>query len=152
MVQICLRRMRSTIPMPKLGTRGASGYDVALYIPSRVEELGPGEARIFKTGLEVENIPEGYEIQVRPRSGSFVKGLNVLWGTVDSDYRGELRIAVRNSSDHTILIMDGIKMAQLVIAPVLTAEFVEGTGDKTDTERGAGGFGSTDDNLNREIL
>ncbi len=105
--------------------------------------LEPGETKLIPTGLTFE-IPHGYELQVRPRSGLAIKnGLTVLNtpGTVDADYRGELKIIIHNSSKQNFIIKPNERIAQMVICPVFQATFVEA--ELSDTERGSGGFGST---------
>ncbi len=129
--------------LPAYATAHASGMDVR----ARLEEpvtLEPGERALLPTGLSVE-IPRGYEIQVRPRSGlSSKKGLTVLNtpGTVDADYRGEVKIIVINLGQAAVTIEDQERVAQMVVCPVVQAEIEEVT-ELSDTERGEGGFGST---------
>lgn len=129
--------------LPAYATAHASGMDVRARLDEAVT-LEPGERALLPTGLSVE-IPRGFEIQVRPRSGlASKKGLTVLNtpGTVDSDYRGEVKIIVINLGQAPIVIEDQERVAQLVVCPVVQAEIEEAT-ELEETERGEGGFGST---------
>lgn len=129
--------------LPQYQSPGASGFDVRAQLSSPVV-LNPGERAMIPTGLSFE-IPLGFEIQARPRSGWAAKsGLTVLNtpGTIDADYRGEVKIIVINLGNEPVTIQDQERCAQLVIAPVLQAQF-EVVGELSSTERGAGGFGST---------
>jgi dUTP pyrophosphatase len=129
--------------LPRYQSAGASGFDVRAQVSTPVT-LKPGARAMIPTGLSFE-IPLGFEIQSRPRSGFAAKqGLTVLNtpGTIDADYRGEVKIIVINLGQEDILIQDQERVAQLVVAPVLQAEF-ELVTELSDTERGAGGFGST---------
>ncbi len=135
--------------LPSYETSGAAGADVraSLGIGEKLL-IKPGERVLVPTGLSME-IPHGYEVQVRPRSGlSFKTGLMVLNspGTVDSDYRGEVKIILGNLSQKDEVINHGDRVAQLVLAPVVQARYVESTEDLSTTARGAGGFGSTGKN------
>ena len=106
--------------------------------------VSPNERMLIPTGVFVE-IPEGYEIQVRPRSGkSFKKGLNVILGTVDSNYRGEIKVIVHNISTSTFTITEGEEIAQIVLCPVVHGWETEEVEILSDTNRGENGFGSTD--------
>ncbi len=129
--------------LPRYQSAGASGFDVRAQLSAHMT-LRPGERAMIPTGLSFE-IPLGYEIQSRPRSGFAAKqGLTVLNtpGTIDADYRGEVKIIVINLGQEPILIQDQERVAQLVLAPVIQAQF-ELVNELSDTERGAGGFGST---------
>lgn len=129
--------------LPTYATAGASGLDVRARVDQTVS-LAPGERALIPTGLSLE-IPYGFEVQVRPRSGLAIsKGLSLVNspGTVDADYRGEVKVIVINLGQEAIQIADGERMAQLVVCPVIQAELVEVT-ETTETARGAGGFGST---------
>ena len=130
-------------PLPNYETAGASGMDLRAFVPEPIV-LGPLERTLVPTGLFME-IPEGYEGQVRPRSGLSIKhGISLVncVGTIDSDYRGELKIPVINLSNIPYAIHDGERIAQLVIASYTRVEPVE-VEDITSTNRGKGGFGST---------
>ena len=129
--------------MPEYRTKGAAGADVSALLSEPVT-LHPGEFRAIPTGLFAE-IPEGYEIQVRPRSGLAAgNGVTVLNapGTIDSDYRGEVKVILINHSSEAFTIQNGDRIAQIVVARVHRLPFVE-VDDLSATERGEGGFGST---------
>lgn len=130
--------------LPSYATSGAAGADLRANLPERGEiVLAPGARVLVPTGLRI-GIPEGYEVQVRPRSGLALKhGITLpnAPGTIDSDYRGPLGVIVMNAGDAEFVIAHGDRIAQMVVAPVVRAVFREGPLD--DTARGAGGFGST---------
>lgn len=129
--------------LPEYQTPGAAGCDISACISDPMT-LKSAERALIPTGLVFE-IPEGFEIQVRPRSGlAFKNGISVVNapGTIDSDYRGELKILLINHGQSDFVIQNGDRVAQLVIAPVLQAQF-EWADVLSDTTRGAGGFGST---------
>lgn len=129
--------------IPHYATEGAAGADISAYLSSPVT-LRPGEYKAIPTGLFME-IPEGYEVQVRPRSGLALKhGITVLNapGTIDSDYRGEVKVILINHSSEAFTIQNGDRIAQIVVARVHRLPFVE-VDDLSATERGEGGFGST---------
>ena len=129
--------------IPEYKTAGAAGADVCALVESPVE-LNPGDKALIGTGLFFA-IPDGYEIQVRPRSGLAAKnGVTVLNspGTIDSDYRGELKVILINHGKEKFTVNSGDRIAQIVAAPVTRAAF--SVVDSLDqTERGSGGFGST---------
>lgn len=129
------------LELPRYATEGAAGMDV---LSAEDLTLAPGARHAVATGLAVA-IPPGYEIQVRPRSGLALKhGISVpnTPGTVDSDYRGELKVILINHGAEPFAIHRGDRIAQLVLAPVTLAEWSE-VAELDDTARGAGGFGST---------
>lgn len=129
------------LPLPAYATDGAAGMDVCA---AEDVELAPGGRHAVATGFAVA-IPDGYEIQVRPRSGlAFKHGISVpnAPGTIDSDYRGELKVLLINHGQDSFSIARGDRVAQLVLAPVTRASFAE-VDDLDETARGAGGFGST---------
>lgn len=129
------------LELPKYATPGAAGMDV---LSAEDVVLEPGARHAVATGLAVA-IPDGYEIQVRPRSGLALKhGVSVpnTPGTIDSDYRGELKVIMINFGGEPFAIHRGDRVAQLVLAPVTRASWAE-VAELDDTERGAGGFGST---------
>ncbi|MCR5494182.1 MAG: dUTP diphosphatase [Treponema sp.] len=131
------------VKIPEYKTSGSAGADVQAYLDSPVV-IKPGKRAMIKTGLFFA-IPEGYEIQVRPRSGlAFKNGVTVLNtpGTIDSDYRGELCVILINLGDEDFTVSNGDRIAQIIIAPVTQGIF-ELTDKLDETERGAGGFGST---------
>ena len=131
--------------LPCYVTSGAAGADICACLgPGESLVLKPGQRSLVPTGLSFE-IPPGYEVQVRPRSGlAYKNGLMVLNtpGTIDSDYRGEVKIILGNLSEQEQMIKNGDRIAQLVVAPVIQAEFLE-VSELNQTERGKGGFGST---------
>ena len=129
------------LPLPEYATGGAAGMDV---LAAEDVTLAPGARHAVATGLSLA-IPAGYEIQVRPRSGLALKhGISVpnTPGTIDSDYRGELKIILINHGAEAFAIARGDRIAQLVLAPVVRAAWSE-VGELDVTTRGAGGFGST---------
>lgn len=129
--------------LPSYGSDQAAGADVRAYIENDLV-LNPGESKLIPTGLKVE-IPEGYEIQVRPRSGlAYKHGVTVLNtpGTIDSDYRGEIGVILINHSKNPFIIEKNMRIAQLVICPVIQAAFERKT-VLSKTGRGEGGFGHT---------
>jgi dUTP pyrophosphatase len=128
---------------PEYKSPGSAGADLRAHIPSPIV-LAPGERAAVSTGLRIE-LPEGYEAQVRPRSGlALEKGITCLNspGTIDSDYRGEVKVILVNLGTACATIAPGDRIAQLVAAPVSRASF-EAAESLAPTERGAGGFGST---------
>ncbi|HXS37822.1 MAG TPA: dUTP diphosphatase [Flavipsychrobacter sp.] len=132
---------KSPHSLPVYQTQGSSGMDLRAWLTEAVELL-PMERRLIPTGLYIA-IPEGFEAQIRPRSGLAIKrGLTLINtpGTIDSDYRGEIMIPVINLSTETQVIGDGERIAQMIIARYETIKWVE-TEILETTERGAGGFG-----------
>ena len=129
------------LPLPSYATHGAAGMDV---VAAEDLDLAPGQRHAVATGFRVA-IPEGYEIQVRPRSGlAFKHGISVpnTPGTIDSDYRGELKVLIINHGSEPFAVRRGERIAQLVPAVVTLAAFDE-VDELDDTARGHGGFGST---------
>lgn len=138
-----IQRLRAGASVPRYMSNGAAGLDLTACIDEPFV-LAPGERAAVGTGLAMA-IPPGYEGQVRPRSGLAIKfGLTVLNapGTIDSDYRGELKVVLVNAGDTSTTIEPGTRIAQLVIAPVVQAVLVE-VETLSNTTRGHGGFGST---------
>lgn len=134
---------QSNNPLPTYETTGAAGMDVRAHLPEAIT-LSPLQRAMIPTGLFLE-IPEGYEVQVRPRSGlAAKKGLTVLNapGTIDSDYRGEVKVILINLSGEHQTIEPGERVAQLIVAKHERAEWLEAEA-LSETERGAGGFGHT---------
>jgi dUTP pyrophosphatase len=130
------------LPLPSRQTAHAAGYDVSSAEPDLI--LAPGERRAVGTGLAFE-LPEGYEMQVRPRSGLALKhGITLpnAPGTIDADYRGELKVILQNGGTEPFAIRRGQRIAQLVFARHEAPELLESDA-VSDTARGAGGFGST---------
>jgi len=129
--------------LPVYATENAAGADIKAYIREPVT-LSPGKFAKIPTGIRVA-IPKGYEIQVRPRSGLAAKhGVTVLNspGTIDADYRGEIQVLLINHGQEEFVIAPGMRIAQMVLAPVVQAEFAVGQ-ELAETARGAGGFGHT---------
>ncbi len=144
MVVVKVFRDGEQIQLPEYKTEGSSGFDLR-----SIEELwiSSGEVKLIRTGLYFE-IPEGYEIQVRSRSGLALKDRIVVLnspGTIDSDYRGEIGAILYNSSPRSFRVEIGDRIAQAVLCPVVQAEFEEVSSlkDLEDSKRGDGGFGST---------
>jgi dUTP pyrophosphatase len=143
MIEIALQRLPhgADLPLPSYATVGAAGMDV---VAAEELVLSPGARHAVATGLAIA-IPHGFEVQVRPRSGLALKhGITCLNtpGTIDSDYRGEVKVILANLGSEPFQIRRGERIAQLVPAPVLPAEFRE-VESLDETQRGAGGFGST---------
>ena len=143
-LQVRFRRLESNpdLPLPERATEHAAGYDVRSAEDTVV--LQPGEIRLVSTGLTME-LPEGVECQVRPRSGLALKhGITLpnSPGTIDPDYRGELRVIMQNTGAEPVTLERGTRIAQLVFARFEAPEIAEAT-ELSETERGAGGFGST---------
>ncbi len=134
---------RSKHPLPEYKTKYSAGMDIRANIEEPIV-LKPLERKLIPTGLFIE-LPEGYEAQIRPRSGlALNEGLGLLNspGTIDADYRGEIGVIAVNLSNNVIQIEDGERICQMVIQKVEQAEWIE-TEILKDTERGAGGFGHT---------
>lgn len=137
------------LPLPSYETAGAAGADIRASLePDQREDglsLAPGARALIPTGLSME-IPHGYELQVRPRSGLSLKTPLLLVnspGTIDSDYRGEIKIILGNFAEESFTIQHGERLAQLVLSPVTQGLFATTSEELSETERGAKGFGST---------
>jgi len=131
------------VPLPAQQTTGAAGFDLCAALASPVT-LGPGQRRLIPTGWAIA-LPQGFEAQVRPRSGLALKyGVTVLNapGTIDSDYRGPIGVVLINHGDEPFVVNGGDRIAQLVIARYEAATFERVT-SLDETDRGAGGYGST---------
>ena len=131
------------VNLPEYKTAGAAGADVKAFIKEDII-IKPGDVECVPTGLFLE-LPNGYEIQIRPRSGlAATNKITVLNspGTIDSDYRGEIKVILYNASDTEFVIHNGDRIAQMVLAPYVTAVF-EPVESLEETERGDGGFGHT---------
>tara|TARA_B100000902_G_C26980523_1_gene750041 strand:- start:334 stop:774 length:441 start_codon:yes stop_codon:yes gene_type:complete len=143
MTEILIKRLSKEVPLPKYETNGSSGLDLAAFIDKNIE-IKPGKSEMIPTGLTVA-IPKNFEIQIRPRSGLAAKNqISVLNtpGTIDSDYRGELKVILINLSDKIFIVEKGLRIAQMVLCPVVKAKLKE-VNSLDDTARGSGGFGST---------
>jgi dUTP pyrophosphatase len=143
MIDIEIKRLPhgEGLPTPSYATDGAAGLDV---VAAEDLTLAPGQRHAVATGFSIA-IPPGYEVQVRPRSGlAFKHGITCLNtpGTIDEDYRGEVKVILANLGSEPFEVRRGERIAQLVPAPVLKAQFRE-VAELSETGRGAGGFGST---------
>ena len=143
MVKILIKKTNRKVITPKYKTEGSSGVDLSAFLDKEVV-IKPNSSELIPTGLQVA-IPEELEIQIRPRSGLAAKeSIGVLNspGTIDSDYRGELKIILFNHGKEDFIINNGDRIAQMVLVPILKMEFEE-VDSLPDTVRGQGGFGST---------
>ena len=143
MIKVLVKKLNSEVQLPSYKTSGASGMDLMAFIDQPIK-LAPGNSCLVPTGISVA-FSEDYEIQIRPRSGLAVKNnITVLNtpGTIDSDYRGEIKIILFNHSNKEFTIKNRDRVAQMVLTPVIKMELEE-TDDLPDTLRGEGGFGST---------
>lgn len=145
-MKLAIFRMPHAVALPLYGTAGAAGFDLTAAIEGEIV-LQPGERKLVPTGLKVA-LPEGTELQIRPRSGLALKhGITVLNapGTIDCDYRGEIGCVLINHGQEPFVVKRGERIAQGILASYLRADFAEVTDEASlgATDRGAGGFGST---------
>ena len=143
MTEILIKRLSNEVPLPKYETDGSSGLDLAAYVNKNII-IKPGKSEIIPTGLAVA-IPKNFEIQIRPRSGLAAKSqISVLNtpGTIDADYRGELKVILINLSSKNFIVEKGLRIAQMVLCPIVKAKLRE-VKSLENTKRGSGGFGST---------
>ena len=143
MTEILIKRLSKKINLPKYETDGSSGMDLAACIDKTIE-IKPGKSEIIPTGLAV-SIPKNFEIQIRPRSGLAAKNqISVLNtpGTIDSDYRGEIKVILINLSNKSFIVENGLRIAQMVLCPIVKAKLKE-VESLENTKRGSSGFGST---------
>jgi dUTP pyrophosphatase len=143
MTEILIKRLSKNIPLPKYETDGSSGMDLSANIEKEIQ-IAPGKSSIIPTGLAV-SIPKNFEIQIRPRSGLAAKNqISVLNtpGTIDADYRGELKVILVNLGQNIFKIQKGLRIAQMVLCPVIKATLKE-VDTLEETKRGTSGFGST---------
>ena len=143
MTEILIKRLSKNINLPRYETDGSSGMDLSANINSHIK-IEPGETTIIPTGISV-SIPKNFEIQIRPRSGLAAKNqITVLNtpGTIDADYRGELKIIIFNHSKHDFVVNNNDRVAQMVLIPIAKMELEEAN-ELPKTLRGEGGFGST---------
>ena len=143
MVKVLIKKLSPEVQLPSYKTSGASGMDLMAFIKSSVT-IKPKTSSLVPTGLSIA-FSENYEIQIRPRSGLAAKNnISVLNtpGTIDSDYRGEIKVIVYNHGNNDFLINNGDRIAQMILTPVVKMELEE-TNDLPVTMRGEGGFGST---------
>ena len=143
MTKKLIKRLSKEVSLPKYETSGSSGMDLAAYIDSNIN-IDPGQTAIIPTGLAL-SIPKGFEVQIRPRSGLAAKQkISVLNtpGTIDADYRGEIKIILINLGQESFRVEKGLRVAQMVVCPIVQAQLKE-VDDLSETERGKSGFGST---------
>ena len=143
MVKILIKKISKEVITPKYKTDGSSGVDLSAFLEKKVV-IKPNSSELVPTGLQVA-IPEELEIQIRPRSGLAAKeriGVLNSPGTIDSDYRGELKIILFNHGKEDFIINNGDRIAQMVLVPIVKMEFEE-VDSLPNTVRGLGGFGST---------
>ena len=143
MVKVLIKKLDPAVEVPKYKTAGASGLDLMAFINEPIK-LPPKSSCLVPTGLSVA-FSEEYEIQIRPRSGLAAKNnISVLNtpGTIDSDYRGEIKIILYNHGNNDFTVNNGDRIAQMILAPVVKIELEE-TNSLPETIRGKGGFGST---------
>jgi len=143
MVKVLIKKLSSEVQLPSYKTLGASGMDLMAFIKSSIT-VKPKTSSLIPTGLSIA-FSEDYEVQIRPRSGLAAKNnISVLNtpGTIDSDYRGEIKVIIYNHGNNDFLINNGDRIAQMILMPVVKMELEE-TNDLPETIRGEGGFGST---------
>ncbi len=143
MTEILIKRLSRTISIPKYETVDSSGMDLAANIKDPIK-IEPGKTSLIPTGISL-SIPKNFEIQIRPRSGLAAKHqITVLNtpGTIDADYRGEIKVILINLSDKSFVVENGARIAQMVLCPIIKAKLKE-VENLDDTYRGSGGFGST---------
>ena len=143
MVKVLIKKLNSSVKLPSYKTNGASGMDLMACIEKPLN-LEPGKSCLIPTGLSVA-FPSDYEIQIRPRSGlAAKKNISILNtpGTIDSDYRGELKIILFNHGNENFIINNNDRVAQMVLTPIIKMELEE-TNELPKSIRGEGGFGST---------
>ena len=143
MVKILVKKFDKDIKLPTYKTSGSSGMDLVAYIENKIT-IDPGATSIIPTGIAVA-IPKNYEIQIRPRSGLASKNsISVLNtpGTIDSDYRGEIKIILINLSKKSFIVKSGDRVAQMILCPIAKGKLKE-VKNLPKTVRGKGGFGST---------
>ena len=143
MVKVLVKRLNSKVKLPEYKTSGSSGMDLMAFVENSIK-ISPQTRELIPTGLSIA-IPEDLEIQIRPRSGLAVKSsISVLNtpGTIDSDYRGELKIILFNHGNKDFIVNNNDRIAQMVLTPVIKMELEE-VDQLPETIRGSGGFGST---------
>ena len=143
MVKVLIKKLDEKVKLPEYKTTGSSGLDLTAFIEKKIV-IKPGENALVPTGISIA-IPEDTEVQIRPRSGLAAKNdITVLNtpGTIDSDYRGEVKVILFNHGQNIFKIENGLRIAQMILCPVEKAEIIE-VEELTDTLRGKGGFGST---------
>lgn len=139
---VCIQLVRKDAKVPEYASPGAACFDLRAHVDSRFIWIDPGERVKIPTGIAVQMLP-GYEMQIRPRSGlSFHRGIDVIFGTVDSDYRGEVSVILVNNSSQPFQLANHERIAQAIVVEAPRVQWL--VTDKLDeTSRGKGGFGST---------
>ena len=143
MIKILIKKLSKKVSLPKYETSESSGMDISANIDSKIN-IKPGDTAIIPSGIAL-SIPKGFEAQIRPRSGLAAKQkISVLNtpGTIDADYRGEIKVILINLGQESFKVEKGLRIAQMVVCPVIQAQLKE-VDDLNETERGKGGFGST---------
>ena len=143
MIKVLIKKLNPKVNLPSYKTKGSSGMDLMAFVDKPII-IPPGKSCLIPTGLSIA-IPEDTEIQIRPRSGLAAKSsLSVLNtpGTIDSDYRGELKVILFNHGKENFLVSNNDRIAQMILMPVLKVDFQE-VDNLPETIRGSGGFGST---------
>ena len=143
MVKVLVKKLNTRVKLPSYKTEGSSGMDLIAFVEKPIE-IKPNSSALIPTGLSIA-IPENYEVQIRPRSGLAAKSnISVLNapGTIDSDYRGELKVILFNHGNKQFVVKNNERIAQMVLTPILKVDFEE-VDSLPDTIRGSGGFGST---------
>ena len=143
MVKVLIKKLNPSVELPSYKTNGASGMDLIAFLEKPIN-LEPGKSCLVSTGLSVA-FPKEYEIQIRPRSGLAAKNnISVLNtpGTIDSDYRGELKIILFNHGSKNFIINNNDRVAQMILTPIIKMKLEE-TDELPESVRGEGGFGST---------
>ena len=143
MTEILIKRLSEKVKLPKYETNGSSGMDLSANIDSSIK-INPGKTAIIPTGISL-SVPNNYEIQIRPRSGLAAKNqITVLNspGTIDSDYRGEIKVILINLGEKVFIVDKGDRIAQMVVCPIIKAKLKE-VENLEKSHRGSGGFGST---------
>lgn len=142
-MNVYIKKLEQDLPLPRFMTSGAAGMDLYANVTENVV-IAPGRIKLVPTGISIA-VPEGYEAQIRPRSGLAIKhGISLVNtpGTIDSDYRGEINLIMINFSDKSFVIKRGDRIAQMVINKIEIPNIIE-VQELDETNRGSGGFGST---------
>ena len=143
MTEVLIKRLSKNVELPKYETNGSSGMDLSANVPTDIK-IEPGKTSIIPTGISL-SIPKNFEIQIRPRSGLAAKNqISVLNtpGTIDADYRGEIKVILINLGKKKFILEKGSRIAQMVLCPIAKAKIRE-VENLEKTDRGSGGFGST---------
>ena len=143
MVKVLVKRLDQRVKLPKYKTNGSSGMDLMAFIKNPIS-IKPGSSALIPTGISLA-FPKEFEVQIRPRSGLAAKqSIGVLNspGTIDSDYRGELKVIIFNHGEKEFIVNSDDRIAQMILTPILKIELEE-VNELPETVRGSGGFGST---------